>query len=96
MLRNVNFEPLFSKVIQFEADSMKAVFWAKNYMLKDYDMNYMLKDYDMNYMLKDYDMNYMLKDYDMIQQFHQLVIPQYTALDHGTELLIKILITHLF
>ncbi len=87
MLRNVNFEPLFSKVIQFEADSMKAVFWAKNYMLKDYDMNYMLKDYDMNYMLK---------DYDMIQQFHQLVIPQYTALDHGTELLIKILITHLF
>ncbi len=78
MLRNVNFEPLFSKVIQFEADSMKAVFWATNYMLKDYDMNYMLKDYD------------------MIQQFHQLVIPQYTALDHGTELLIKILITHLF
>lgn len=69
MLRNVNFEPLFSKVIQFEADSMKAVFWATNYMLKDYDM---------------------------IQQFHQLVIPQYTALDHGTELLIKILITHLF
>ncbi len=69
MLINVDFEPSFSKVIQFEADSMKAVFWATNYMLKDYDM---------------------------IQQLHQLVIPQYTAVDHGTELLIKILIFHLF
>ncbi len=69
MLINVDFEPLFSKVIQFEADSMKAVFWATNYMLKDYDM---------------------------IQQLHQLLIPQYTAVDHSTELLIKILIFHLF